>query len=256
MTRPRPPRQIPAEPPHWAQAEAADHAALAGDGMAPPSPEAAAPDHAMGDGTPAAPLPPQAASPHSRLEDAQGIAFGATMAAFAAFLLGSAGLITGQLAGLALLVATATGWGFGPVYLLLSLPFYGFGYRRLGTGFLLRTITAVLLMVAVSMALPHLVHFDRLHPGAAAILAGLATGAALLALFRHRASLGGIGAVALDIQDRTGIRAGWVQMGFDAALFTAALFILPLDRVLWSALGAAVVNLTIAINHRRDRYVV
>lgn len=194
--------------------------------------------------------------PHSRIEDAQGIAFGACMAAFAAFLLGSAGLITGQLAGLALLLAEATGWGFGPVYLVLSLPFYGFGYRRLGLGFLLRTVAAVLLMVAVSMALPHLIHFDRLYPGAAAVLAGFVSGAGLLALFRHRTSLGGIGAVALDIQDRTGIRAGWVQMGFDAALFVAALMILPLDRVLWSALGAMVVNLVIAINHRRDRYIV
>ena len=193
---------------------------------------------------------------HSRLEDAQGIVFGAAMAAFAAFLLGSAGLITGQLAGLALLVSQATGWGFGPVYLVLSLPFYGFGYRRLGAGFLRRTVAAVLLMVAVSMALPYLIRFDRLHPGAAAILAGFVSGAGLLALFRHRTSLGGIGAVALDIQDRTGIRAGWVQMGFDAVLFAVAFAILPWDRVLWSALGAAVLNLVIAINHRRDRYLV
>ena len=80
--------------------------------------------------------------------------------------------------------------------------------------------------------------------------------AGLLALFRHRTSLGGIGAVSLDLQDRLGIKAGWVQMGFDAVLFTAALAVLPWDRVLWSAVGAAALNLVIAINHRRDRYVV
>ena len=90
-------------------------------------------------------LPPHT---HTRTDDAQGIAFGAVMAAFSAFLLGSAGLITGQLAGLALLLSQATGYSFGPVYLVLSLPFYGFGYRRLGAGFLRRTIAAVLLMVA------------------------------------------------------------------------------------------------------------
>ncbi|SDL34987.1 YitT family protein [Paracoccus chinensis] len=194
--------------------------------------------------------------PHSRLEDAQGVLFGSVMAAFGAMLLGSAGLITGQLAGLALLVAQATGYGFGPVYLVLSLPFYGFGYRRMGLGFLRRTVAAVLLMVATSMLLPQLVAFDALHPGAAAVLAGFVSGAGLLALFRHRTSLGGIGAVALDLQDRLGLKAGWVQMGFDAVLFAAALAVLPLDRVLWSALGAAVLNLVIAINHRRDRYIV
>lgn len=201
---------------------------------------------------------PTAAAPHrhSLAEDAQGIAFGGVMAAFGAMLLGSAGLITGQLAGLALLVSNATDYGFGPVYLVLSLPFYGFGYRRLGAGFLIRTIIAVLLMVATSMALPRLIGFEHLHPGAAAVLAGFVSGSALLALFRHRTSLGGIGAVALDMQDRFGIRAGWVQMGFDAALFAAAFALMPWDRVLWSALGAAVLNLVIAINHRRDRYIV
>ena len=197
-----------------------------------------------------------AVHPHSRLEDAQGILFGAVMAAFGAMLLSSAGLITGQLAGLALLVAQATGWGFGPVYLVLSLPFYGFGYRRLGVGFLRRTVAAVLLMVATSMLLPRLIGFDALHPGAPAVLAGFVSGAGLLALFRHRTSLGGIGAVALDLQDRLGVKAGWVQMGFDAALFVVALALMPWDRVLWSALGAAVLNLVIAINHRRDRYIV
>lgn len=193
---------------------------------------------------------------HNWLEDAQGIAFGGVMAAFGAMLLGSAGLITGQLAGLALLISNASGYGFGPVYLVLSLPFYGFGYRRLGAGFLIRTVLAVLLMVATSMALPRLIGFDHLHPGAAAVLAGFVSGAALLALFRHRTSLGGIGAVALDVQDRFGIRAGWVQMGFDAALFAAAFALMPWQMVLWSALGAAVLNLVIAINHRRDRYIV
>lgn len=199
---------------------------------------------------------PTAPHRHSVLEDAQGIAFGGVMAAFGAMLLGSAGLITGQLAGLALLISNATDYGFGPVYLVLSLPFYGFGYRRLGAGFLIRTIVAVLLMVATSMALPRLIGFDHLHPGAAAVLAGFVSGSALLALFRHRTSLGGIGAVALDVQDRFGIRAGWVQMGFDAALFAAAFALMPWQRVLWSALGAAVLNLVIAINHRRDRYIV
>lgn len=199
---------------------------------------------------------PSGIHPHSRLEDAQGILFGSVMAAFGAMLLGSAGLITGQLAGLALLVAQVTGYGFGPVYLVLSLPFYGFGYRRMGAGFLRRTVAAVLLMVATSLLLPRLIAFDTLHPGAAAVLAGLVSGAGLLALFRHRTSLGGIGAVALDLQDRVGIKAGWVQMGFDAALFGVALMLMPWDRVAWSALGAAVLNLVIAINHRRDRYIV
>ena len=192
--------------------------------------------------------------PHTAAEDAQGLVFGAAMTGFGAVLLGSAGLITGQLAGLALLVAQATGWPFGPVYAVLSLPFYGFGYRRLGTGFVIRTAISVALLVAVTLALPRLMAFSQLAPGAAAVLAGMVSGAGLMALFRHRASLGGIGAVALDVQDRFGIRAGWVQMGFDAVLFATAFLLMPWRMVLWSGLAALVTNLVIAINHRRDRY--
>lgn len=187
-------------------------------------------------------------------EDAQGIAFGTVMAGFSAMLLGSAGLITGQLAGLALLIAQATGWPFGPVYAVLSLPFYGFGYRRLGLGFVIRTAVSVAALVVVTLVLPRLIGFSYLAPVAAAVLGGMAAGAGLMALFRHRASLGGIGAVALDVQDRFGIRAGWVQMGFDAVLFAVAFLLMPWRMVLWSGLAAMVTNLVIAINHRRDRY--
>ncbi|MDX5356547.1 MAG: YitT family protein, partial [Rhodobacterales bacterium] len=49
--------------------------------------------------------------------------------------------------------------------------------------------------------------------------------------------------------------AGWVQLGFDAVLFAAALLILPVSAVAYSFIGALVVNLVIAINHRRDRYI-
>ena len=81
------------------------------------------------------------------------------------------------------------------------------------------------------------------------------TGAGLLALFRHGGSLGGIGVAALFAQERFGVQAGYVQLGFDALLFAVAFAIFPFWIVVWSLLGAVIVNLVIAINHRRDRYV-
>ena len=50
---------------------------------------------------------------HSLLEDAQGLAFGATMASFGIVILTQLGMITGQTAGLAVLISYATGLGFG-----------------------------------------------------------------------------------------------------------------------------------------------
>jgi len=74
-------------------------------------------------------------------------------------------------------------------------------------------------------------------------------------MFRHNGSLGGLGVLALTVQDRTGFRAGYVQLGFDAVLFSVALLVLPPLMVVWSVLGAVILNTIIAFNHRRDRYV-
>lgn len=194
---------------------------------------------------------------HTAFEDAQGIAYGAVMASFGVVILTHLGLITGQTAGLAVLISYATGLGFGPVFFAVNLPFYWLGYRRFGLGFTVKTFAAVALVSGLSVLMPGWIGFAELNVAAGAVLFGLVSGSALLALFRHGASLGGIGILALLAQDRLGWRAGWVQLGFDAGLFTLALALLPDWRlVAWSALGSAVVNGVIAINHRRDRYIV
>lgn len=192
---------------------------------------------------------------HSLIEDAQGVAFGATLAAFGIVILTHLGLVTGQTAGLAVLISYATGWGFGPVFFVVNIPFYAVGLWRMGWRFTTKTFLAVAALSGLTMVMPDWISFAHLNPAFGAILFGLTSGAALLALFRHGASLGGVGIVALILQDRFGIRAGWVQLGFDALLFAVALTLVDLQTVLWSFLGAAIINLTIAINHRRDRYV-
>jgi uncharacterized membrane-anchored protein YitT (DUF2179 family) len=192
---------------------------------------------------------------HSLLDDAQGIAYGSTMAAFAIVLLTHLGLITGQTAGLAVLISYATGWGFGPVFFAVNIPFYYLGYRRMGLAFTVKTFVAVGLLSLLSLWLPEQISFGQVNPWVGAVIFGFISGSALLALFRHGASLGGIGILGLYLQDRFGWRAGWVQLGFDLVLFTIALFLLDPLAVAISFVGAVVVNLVIAINHRRDRYI-
>ncbi len=192
---------------------------------------------------------------HSPFEDAQGLIFGTLMCALGLMLLTHGGLVTGQTAGLALVISYAAGWGFGPVFFAVNLPFYWLGWRRIGAAFTVKSLLAVALLSVMVQVMPRHLAFATLHPLLAGVLYGFVTGAGLLALFRHGASLGGIGILALLVQDRTGFRAGWLQMGFDAALFAAALAVLPVDRVLWSLPGVVILNLVLAINHRRDRYV-
>ncbi len=47
------------------------------------------------------------------MDDAQGITFGAIMASFGIVILTHLGFVTGQTAGLAVLISYATGWSFG-----------------------------------------------------------------------------------------------------------------------------------------------
>ena len=165
------------------------------------------------------------------------------------------GLVTGQTAGLAVLLSYLTGYGFGAVFFVVNLPFYWLAFRRMGWLFTLKTFVAVGLLSVISSFLPDYFQLGTVHPVVGAILFGMMSGAGLLALFRHGASLGGVGILALYLQDKTGFRAGYTQLLFDVGVFTLAFFVIETPLVLYSLLGALVVNLTIAVNHRKDWYV-
>lgn len=192
---------------------------------------------------------------HTPFEDAQGLLVGSALCGFGIQILASAGLVTGQTAGVAVLLSYATGIGFGVIFFAINLPFYWLAYRHLGRAFTAKTFAAVVLVSGFAEGAARLVQIMPAHPAVAAVLFGTVTGAGLLAIFRHRASLGGVGILAYYLQERLGWRAGWVQLGFDLVLFACALALLAPGKVLWSLLGAAILNTIIGINHRRDRYI-
>lgn len=194
-------------------------------------------------------------SRHSLIDDAQGLSLGVFLCGLGLHFLTSAGLMTGQTAGVAVLLSYATGYSFGVVFFVINLPFYAVAWRRLGAVFTAKSLISVTMLSVVTELLPFAVRFDHLTPLLAALAFGATVGIGLLAMFRHNGSLGGLGVIALVVQDRTGFRAGWVQLIFDAGIFGIALMLFEPTIVAWSLLGAVVVNLTIAINHRRDRYV-
>lgn len=192
---------------------------------------------------------------HSLVEDVQGILVGTILVALSIHFLRAGGLFTGQIAGLALLGVEATDLSFGVLFFLMNLPFYVLALVRMGWRFTVRSLIAVTLMSATVDALALLVPITEVPPALAAALFGVLAGAGLLALFRHGASLGGVGIVALWLQDRRGIPAGRTQLVFDGFVFALAFAFFDWQVVAWSALGAAILNQIITINHRRDRYI-
>jgi uncharacterized membrane-anchored protein YitT (DUF2179 family) len=192
---------------------------------------------------------------HSLIEDIQGIAFGVCMGAVGIQIMQHMGFITGQTTGLAVLLSYLTGLPFPAIYFALSLPFLWLGYRRMGAEFALKTFISVALLTITTTILPRWIAFGHIEPGFAALLFGTLFGFSALAVVRHGGSFGGFSIVALMIQDRFRVQAGYVQLAFDVVLFAAASLVLEPMLLVYSFVGAAVFNLFLAINHRRDRYV-
>ncbi|PZU83740.1 MAG: YitT family protein [Shinella sp.] len=192
---------------------------------------------------------------HSLVDDVQGVLAGSMLAAFGVLLLSGGKLLSGGTAGVAFLLHYLTEIGFGPIFFVINLPFYYFAYRQLGAAFTIKTFSAVALTSFLTATLPRFISFSSLDPLIAGVFGGLLVGTGMLALFRHRASLGGFGILALYLQDRFGWRAGLVQLGFDGLVLVFSFFVATPFIIFCSVMGAVVLNLTLAINHRKDRYI-
>ncbi len=192
--------------------------------------------------------------PHSALEDLLALLIGSGLIGLGLLLLQAAGLLTGGVAGLALILHYLTGLAVGPLFVAANLPFMVFAWVRMGAAFTLKTLAVNLLLAAISLGMPRVIHVE-VEPAFAAVAGGVLVGLGLLTLVRHRASVGGIGIVAIWAQERHGISAGRVQMAADAAILLAALLVLPTGRLPLSAASAFLLDLIVLMNHRPGRYV-
>jgi uncharacterized membrane-anchored protein YitT (DUF2179 family) len=192
---------------------------------------------------------------HTLFEDAQALLTGTLCISLGIALFKHAGLLTGGTAGLAFLLHYATDVSFGKLFFVINLPFYWIAWRRMGRAFTVKTFCAVALLSGLTELQPLVMSFGLLQPLYAAVMGGLLMGAGFLMLFRHQASLGGVGIVALVLQQERGWRAGKVQMVVDCAIVLASLFVVEPQRIAYSLVGALALNLTLAVNHRPGRYV-
>ena len=202
--------------------------------------------------------PPLRATPmiarHTLFEDVQALVAGTLLVSLGVAMLGKAHLITGGTVGLAFLLHYLSGISFGKLFFAINLPFYWLAVRKMGWKFTLKTFSAIFLLSAFSEVLPHVFTMEEIDPVYAAVMGGLLAGVGLLVLFRHQASLGGVNVLVLFLQERYGLRAGAVQLGLDAVIMLASIQTISFGAVAVSLLGAAVLNITLAINHRPGRY--
>ena len=197
---------------------------------------------------------PLAPEQHSWQEDVQALLSATLLIALAINLYKGAGLLTGGTAGLGFLFSYLTPVSFGVGYFLINLPFYILAFQRMGWRFTVRTLCAVSMVALLVDLSGHWLSFTYIQPVYAAVLGGILMGVGMLILFRHRASLGGVNLLVLYLQDRYGWRAGKVQMLIDCLILLGALLVLEWPAIVVSVLGAVVLNLVLAFNHKAGRY--
>ena len=191
---------------------------------------------------------------HSALDDAYGMFIGIALAATGIAILGKSGLITGGIAGMALLVSFITQYTPSVLVPVINIPFLLFALVSMGRSFTLKSvIVSLLLGMGISVVSPVL-NLSGIHAGVGSILGGTFLGMGILCLARHNASVGGTGAVVLWIQRRFSINAGVSQLACDCVLFLVAAFYLPLEKLAWSFIGTLAMNFILIIWHKPGRY--
>lgn len=194
------------------------------------------------------------ATAHTLKDDIYGLALGVMFIAVGLNLLKFSGVVTGGIAGIALLISYYVPLPIGLLFTLVNIPFLVFCYFSMGRAFTLKTLIVSITLGLATQAVPMLITISYLHPLFAALVGGTFIGMGILSLARHNASVGGTGVVTLWMYRRFGINAGKSQMAFDALVFILSLIKMPLMLLLWSALSALAMNAMLMNWHKPGRY--
>jgi uncharacterized membrane-anchored protein YitT (DUF2179 family) len=197
---------------------------------------------------------PISAARHTPIEDVHALLIGSSFIAVGLTLLKEAGLSTGGVAGIALIVSYATHWPVGVLFLLINIPFYVLAQRTMGWTFTGKTLVTNLLLAGLALGLPKWLRVTDVDPVFAAIFGGTIIGMGILALARHKSSVGGIGVLALWLYEKRGISAGKVQMASDCLILACAFTVMNWDKLLLSILSAVALSVVIIANHKPGRY--
>ena len=95
------------------------------------------------------------ATRHTIIEDVHALLIGTSFIAVGLTPLKTAGLVTGGIAGIALIVSYLGGWPLGVVFFVLNLPFYVFAQRALGWMFMFKTLAVNVALTGLTLALTY-----------------------------------------------------------------------------------------------------
>ncbi|QVM83989.1 YitT family protein [Novosphingobium decolorationis] len=200
-------------------------------------------------------LSPADARPHTVVEDTYAGVIACTFIAFGVVMLRQAGLVTGGMAGVALLLSYYLHYPATTLFAVTNIPFFWLAGKLVSIRFGLKTMVASMAIMGLGLLLPVSFGFAFLDPLFAAIFGGTLCGIGILVLARHGAGVGGVGVVALMLQRFKGWNAGTTQLVCDIMILSTSLLILDMHKFLLSLVSAFAVNGVMIVNHRPGRYI-
>jgi uncharacterized membrane-anchored protein YitT (DUF2179 family) len=195
-------------------------------------------------------------APHSLFEDAYAILTGCLFVVLGMVWLKASGLVTGGIAGLALLFSYLLPLPAGVLFTLLNLPFFLLARHVMGRAAMMKSIAANLTISGFAVFVPLAFRLEEVDGLFAALFGGTMIGAGILLLARHQVGVGGIGILALSLQKSRGWNAGRTQLAADMLILFAAHLFLSMDakRFAISLLSAAAVASVLIVFHKPGRY--
>ncbi|WP_081482914.1 YitT family protein [Gluconacetobacter diazotrophicus] len=186
---------------------------------------------------------------HSVFEDAYALVIGCSLIVLGLACLHRAGLVTGGVAGVALLLSYVLPLSAGMLFTLINIPFLLFASRTMGIAFTVKTLLVSSSITLFSLVFPHIMGLSFIDPLWAAFFGGTTIGMGILSLARHQAGVGGTGVVTLWLYKTRGWNVGKAQLTIDVGILLVSLLAIDVRHVLLSAVSAVAISGVVATFH-------
>ncbi len=191
---------------------------------------------------------------HGWIEDGFALAVGAILIAIGLAVLRAANLVTGGMAGLALLASHFVLVTPGILFAVLNLPFFALAFRLMGSLFTVRTIALSAGIAFLAIVMQQAFHIDVHRPGIAALVGGTLLGMGTLSAVRHGTGVGGVGVLTVWLYQKRGWNVGRTQLLIDLAILGTSALFLPAASAAWSLVSATTMGAIVFLWHRPGRY--
>jgi uncharacterized membrane-anchored protein YitT (DUF2179 family) len=145
-------------------------------------------------------------------------------------------IIDGGVVGISIILSHLTGVALGIFLFLLNLPFLIIGYKQLGKGFAVASLSAVILM-SIGTTLLHPVPGLTQDPLLASVFGGIIVGIGVGMVIRYGGSLDGTEIVAILINNKTPYSVGETVLFFNIFILGSAGFVFGWDRAMYSLIA-------------------